>query len=295
MRADNSAEQQRRVGTAAGVGAYFCWGVFPLYFSRLKAIAPLELAAWRVVLTALTMWGVLAVRRDLAWWTTVRSSPRRLMYVAIAALLIGSNWLIYVWAIANEHVVDAAIGYFINPLLSVLLGVTLLGERLRRLQQFAIGLGACSVCVLTIAYGTVPWVALALAVTFAFYGLMKKRIALDGMQSLAGETLMVLPLGVIGLLWFGQDGFDLVSSGATTFVLGALVGFATALPLVLFGVAATRVPLTTIGLLQYTAPVLQLMCGAFILGEKVSGPRWLGISLVVAALACLAADLLRSE
>jgi chloramphenicol-sensitive protein RarD len=200
-----------------------------------------------------------------------------------------------VWAAANGHVVDSAIGYFINPLLSVLLGVVVLRESLRRLQKVALSLGAAAVAVLTIAYGNVPWVALSLAVTFAFYGLIKKQVGLDGMQSLAGETLVLFPVGLIALAVFSADGLDLFNDGAVTMSLGLLVGLVTAVPLVLFGVAAKRVPLSTIGLLQYTTPVMQLLCGALILGESVPVARWIGIGLVVIALVCLATDLLTAE
>ena len=164
------------------------WGLFPLYFHRLKEIRPLELACLRIVLTSLAVWVVLAIGRDRAWFRELLADPRRLALVALAGLMVTINWLIYVWAAASGHVVDAAIGYFINPLISVALGVFVLHERLRPAQKVALTFGGASVCVLTIAYGNVPWVALSLACSFGLYGFLKKTTGLDGVRALAAET-----------------------------------------------------------------------------------------------------------
>ena len=172
MRAPSS---DRRTGIIAGASAYLIWGLFPLYFHRLRDIPALELASLRIVLTSGSVWLVLLVRRDRSWFRDLVSDRHRLALVSLAGLMVTINWLIYVWAAANGHVVDAAIGYFINPLISVTLGVFVLHERLRRNQKIALAFGAASVGVLTVSYGTVPWVALSLASSFGLYGFLKKN------------------------------------------------------------------------------------------------------------------------
>ncbi len=287
-----NAAKRVQTGTIAGVAAYAIWGVFPLYFSRLKRVNAFELAGWRIVLTCLVMWVLLAVQRDVGWLREVVENRRRLGLVTLAGMLVTANWLIYVWAASHGHVVDAAIGYFINPLLSVALGVVVLREQLRTRQRAALALGAFAVVVLTFAYGRIPWVALSLAISFGLYGFCKKQAGLDGIRSLAGETLMMLPVGV-GLLVFlsFRGGLDITHLPPVTTTLTVLVGVVTAVPLVLFGVAAARIPLASIGLLQYLTPVMQLLCGVVVLGEHVTPARWVGIGLVCAALVILAADL----
>jgi chloramphenicol-sensitive protein RarD len=281
-----------QTGTIAGVAAYAIWGVFPLYFSRLKRISAFELAGWRIVLTCLVMWILLAVQRDIGWFGELLHDRRRLGLVTLAGMLVTTNWLIYVWAASHGHVVDAAIGYFINPLLSVLLGVVVLREHLRPRQRAALALGAFAVIVLTFAYGRIPWVALSLAISFGLYGFCKKQAGLDGIRSLAGETLMMIPLGIGLLAFFSlRGGLDIGRVPTVTTVLAVLVGVVTAIPLVLFGVAAARIPLASLGLLQYLTPVMQLLCGVVVLGEHVTPARWVGIALVCGALAILAADL----
>ena len=285
----------RRTGIIAGASAYLIWGLFPLYFHRLKSVRPVELACWRIVLTSLVVWIALGVQKDTGWFRDLLSDRRRLAQVALAGLMVTTNWLIYVWAAANGHVVDAAIGYFVNPLISVALGVFVLKERLRPAQKVALAFGVASVCVLTVAYGNVPWVALSLASSFGLYGYLKKTTGLDGVRALAAETFTMLPLGFVGLgvIALRADGLDIVHVSGSTTALTLMVGVITAVPLVLFGIAATRIPLALVGLLQYVTPVGQLMCGVLVLGEKVDTARWIGIALVVVALVTLATDLVR--
>jgi chloramphenicol-sensitive protein RarD len=286
---------QRRIGIVAGAGAYLIWGLFPLYYYRLRGISPLELACLRIVLTSALVWLALGLRRDLAWWRLLVAQRKRLINVAVAGLMITANWLIYVWAAANEHIVDAAIGYFINPLISVALGVFVLHEKLGSAQKIALGFGAAAVIVLTVAYGTVPWVALSLASTFALYGYLKKTTALTGAQALAAETLLMMPLGLAGIAWLAWQpaGLDVASAHSSTVALTVTVGMVTAVPLTMFGVAAVRIPLALLGLLQYITPVGQLLCAVVVLNERVTPARWFGISLVGVALVVLASDLIR--
>lgn len=290
MRAPSS---DRRTGIIAGASAYLIWGLFPLYFHRLREIPALELACLRIMLTSASVWLVLLVRRDRSWFAELLRDRDRLARVTLAGLMVTTNWLIYVWAATNGHVVDAAIGYFINPLVSVALGVFVLHERLRRNQKAALILGAVSVAVLAVGYGKIPWVALSLASSFGLYGFLKKTTGLDGVRALAAETFTMLPLGLIGLavLAFRPAGIAITSTSASTLTLALLVGIVTAVPLTMFGIAATRIPLAMLGLLQYLTPVGQLLCGVLVLNEHVNPTRWLGIALVLAALFILAVDL----
>lgn len=286
---------ERRTGIIAGASAYLIWGLFPLYFHRLREIPPFELACLRIVLTSASVWLVLLVQRDRSWFRDLLDDRMRLVKVALAGLMVTINWLVYVWAAANGRVVDAAIGYFINPLISVALGVFVLHERLRQTQKVAFGFGVASVGVLTIAYGTVPWVALTLACSFGLYGFLKKTTGLDGVRALAAETFTMLPIGIIGLAVVASrsSGLAIRTVSAATLTLTLAVGIITAVPLSLFGVAATRIPLALLGLLQYVTPVGQLLCGVLLLNEHVSTARWFGIALVGAALVTLAVDLIR--
>ena len=283
----------RRTGVIAGASAYLIWGLFPLYFHRLREIPAVELASLRIVLTSASVWLVLLVQRDRSWFAELLSDRHRLARVTLAGLMVTTNWLIYVWAAANSHVVDAAIGYFINPLVSVALGVFVLHERLRRNQKVALVFGAASVAVLAVGYGKIPWVALSLASSFGLYGFLKKTTGLDGVRALAAETFTMLPLGLIGLAVLARRpaGLAITSTSASTLALALVVGIITAVPLTMFGIAATRIPLAMLGLLQYLTPVGQLLCGVLVLHEDVSATRWLGIALVLVALVTLAVDL----
>lgn len=292
----NPTEQarQRKLGTIAGAAAYSTWGLFPLYFHHAPPASPLELLFHRMVWTLLFVSITLALLRSWNWTSSL--SVRLVARLAVAAAALSTNWGIYIWAVNNDHVVDAALGYFINPLVTVALGVVVLGERLRRLQRWAVGLGALSVAVLTVAYGKPPWISLSLAFSFAAYGYLKKTIALPALASLAVETATMVPVAVVGLTVIGLNGdstFTSAGAGHTTFMV--MAGIVTAGPLVLFGLAARRIPLSQLGLLQYCTPVLQMLCGVVAFGESVPVERWIGFAIVWMALACLLTDALRSN
>ena len=284
----------RRVGVAAGLGAYGLWGVFPLYFPLLEPAGGLEIVAHRVAWSLLFIALLLTVRRG---WSQVRATVadrRALLVLAVAAVLIAVNWLVYVYAVNSGHVVEASLGYFINPLVSVVLGVVVFRERLRRLQWVAVGIAVVAVLVLTVDYGHPPWISLALAVSFGVYGLMKKLVRVDAVPGLFVETAVVfLPaVAVIGLLTadgsaaFGHEGVGhgllLVSSG-----------LATAVPLLMFAAATSRVPLSTVGLLQYVTPLMQLSLGVFVFDEPMPPARLAGFAIVWLALAAFTVDTLR--
>jgi len=285
---------ERRVGVAAGLGAYLLWGVFPLYFPLLEPAGGLEIVAHRVAWSLLFIGLLLTVRRG---WDQVRSTiadRRALLVLAAAAVLIAVNWLVYVYAVNSGHVVEASLGYFINPLVSVLLGVVVFRERLRRLQWVAVAVAVLAVVVLTVDYGHPPWIALALAVSFGLYGLMKKVVRVEAAPGLFVETAVVFvpALVVMGLLESnGEAAFAHAGAGHAFLLVSS--GLATAVPLLLFAAATRRVPLSTVGLLQYVTPLMQLSIGVFVYGEPMPPARLVGFAIVWLALAVFTVDSLR--
>jgi chloramphenicol-sensitive protein RarD len=286
---------ERNRGLLAGTTAYAMWGLFPLYFHHTAPTSPFELLMWRMLLTMLVMMGVLAVRRDFGWLRRLRAEPALLGKVVLAALFLTANWGLYIWAINNNHVVEAALGYFINPLVTVALGVAVLHERLRSMQKAAVALGLVAVAVLTIDYGRLPWIALVLAFSFASYGYLKKQIDLTAFQSLSAETFVMLPVTAVGLSVMASRGMlTLTGHGAGHTTLVLMVGIVTAIPLTLFAVAARRIPLVMIGLLQYMAPIGQMLCGVLVFHERQPSSRWFGFAIVWGALVLLVTDAVRS-
>jgi chloramphenicol-sensitive protein RarD len=287
-----------RAGAAYGLLAYGLWGLFPLYFAALRPAGAWEILSHRVLWTLLLCSVILLARRDLRWLRLLRTEPRLALGVSVAALFIGANWVVYVAAVLADHTTEAALGYFLNPIVTVALGVFVLGERLRRLQWVAVGIGAVAGLYLSVAAGSVPLIALALAFSFGMYGLVKKKVgvSLQAMHSLAAETMVLGPVAAVLLV-------VLTVRGDTTFTghggwhtsLLVLAGVATAVPLLLFAAAARRVPLVTIGLLQFITPILQLLCGVLLLHEHMSAQRWLGFGIVWVALAVLTVDSLRAR
>jgi chloramphenicol-sensitive protein RarD len=291
--APDTRDADHRIGTLAGIAAYSLWGVFPLVFHLLRSVGPVEILIHRIVWSFVVVVVLLAIRRQRHWLREVRSEPRALGRLTLAAALIATNWLVYIWAVNSDHVVEAALGYYVNPLISVALGVAVLGERLRRLQVVALAFGAGAVAVLTVAYGRVPWIALVLACSFGGYGFLKKAVPVGAMTSLAVETLVLLPAalaGLVALLVTGEAAFLHGSVGRDLLLVG--LGVVTAVPLLLFGTAARRIPLSLVGLLQYLTPTLQLLCGVAVFHEPMPPERLAGFVLVWIALAVLAVDAL---
>ena len=284
----------RRPGLAFGLGASALWGLFPLYFPLLEPAGGLEIVAHRVVWSLLVVALLLTVRRG---WAQVRSTiadRRALLVLAAAAVLIAVNWLVYVYAVNSGHVVEASLGYFINPLVSVVLGVVVFRERLRRLQWVAVGIAVLAVVVLTVDYGRPPWIALTLATSFGLYGLMKKLVRVEAAPGLFVETAVVFvpALAVIGFLERSGDAAFAHAGVGHAFLLVSS-GLATAVPLLLFAAATRRVPLSTVGLLQYVTPLMQLSIGVFLYGEPMPAPRLAGFAIVWLALAVFTADSVR--
>ncbi|MCK7623661.1 EamA family transporter RarD [Streptomyces sp. RS10V-4] len=285
----------QRTGLAYGLAAYTMWGLLPLYWHLLDATAPAEILAHRMLWSLPVALVILAVLRRWGWIRPLLRQPRRLALVLVCALVISLNWFLYIWAVNAGHVLEASLGYFINPLVSIAFGVLVLRERLRPLQWAAVGVGAAAVVVMTAAYGRMPWIALGLALSFATYGLVKKGIKLDGIEGFSAETaLQALPaLGY--LVYLGVRGESAFATGGPgQAVLLAACGVATAVPLICFGVSAVRLPLTTIGMLQYLAPTFQFLLGLTVFHERMPAERWAGFALVWAALAVLTWDALRT-
>ncbi|KAA1419480.1 EamA family transporter RarD [Nocardioides humilatus] len=282
---------ESRRGLLFGVAAYGLWGVFPLYFPLLEPSGPVEILANRIVWSALVMaLLVVALRRRAALAALLRDR-RTTLLLMLAAATITANWGTYIYAVNSSRVVETSLGYFINPLVTMLMGVLILGERLRSVQWTALGIGFVAVAVLTWDYGRPPWVALVLACSFGTYGLAKKQASVGAIESLALETSLIAPFALGYLAWLGSSGgAHFGSEGVGHVVLLMTSGVVTAIPLLLFGGAATRLPMVTLGLLQYLAPVLQLALAITILDEHMGTGRWIGFSLVWLALAVFTWD-----
>ncbi|REK87242.1 EamA family transporter RarD [Streptomyces inhibens] len=285
----------QRAGLAYGFAAYTMWGLLPLYWHLLGAATPSEILAHRMVWSLPVAVAILAVLRRWAWIGPLLRQPKRLGLILVCAVVISTNWFLYIWAVNAGHVLEASLGYFINPLVSIAFGVLVLRERLRPLQWTAVAVGTLAVLVMTVAYGKVPWIALGLAFSFATYGLIKKGIKLDGIEGFSAETAMqVLPaLGF--LIYLGVHGeSSFTTGGVGQALLLSACGIATAIPLICFGASAVRLPLTTIGMMQYLAPTFQFVLGLTVFHEAMPPERWAGFALVWVALAVLTWDALRT-
>jgi chloramphenicol-sensitive protein RarD len=283
-----------RKGYLAGIVAYGLWGFFPLYFTLLRPAGPVEILAHRVIWSAVFVALLLTAVRSWRRIGALLRQPRTLAVVTLAAALIAVNWGTYIYGVNSSRVVETSLGYFITPLISVAFGLAIFGERLRPAQWLALGVGTVAVAVLTVNYGRLPWIALVLAVSFASYGLVKKRLGLPPADGLFVESA-ALALPALGYLaWLtaaGRSTFTGVSAGHTVLLVAA--GAVTAVPLLLFAAAANRVPMTGLGTLQYIAPILQFFVGVVIEREPLPAPRLLGFALVWLALVVFTWDGLR--
>jgi chloramphenicol-sensitive protein RarD len=285
---------ESRRGFLLGIAAYVLWGLFPLYWPLLEPAGAFEILAHRVVWSLVVMGVLVLALGHGAAFRAVVTDRRVTRLLTLAACLITVNWATYIWSVDNGHVVESALGYFINPLVTVLMGVLILGERLRSWQWVAMGVALLAVVVLSVDYGRLPWVALVLAGSFGSYGLCKKKANAPAIESLTFETLVIGPFALAYVVWLTTRGeSNLTSHGAGHLLLFLSTGVITAVPLICFGGAAIRVPLTTLGLLQYLAPILQFALGVAYFHEDMPTGRWLGFGLVWVALVILTADSLR--
>lgn len=298
MSPHHSTHAHTRSGLFYGIACYALWGAFPLYFMQMEFASALEIVAHRVIWSLPVCLILLALTRRLSEFTAVLRNPRQLGALTVAALLIAGNWLSYVYAIGIGQVLQAALGYFITPLLSIALGVVVLKERLRPLQWAAVGIGLLAIGVIATGHGDMPWLALALALTFSLYGLSKKSVgrSVRPISSLSVETLVLAPLALGALVWLACRGEShFTSHGSASVLLLMSTGIATSIPLIAFGAAARGLSLTTLGLLQYISPILQFIVAVAVAHETMSDARWAGFVLIWLALCLATFDALRAQ
>jgi chloramphenicol-sensitive protein RarD len=282
------------VGLAFAVAAYGLWGFLPIFFVLLAPTGAVEIVAWRIVLSLVFCAFLLTVTRGWRALATILRDTRTTLIMGLAGVFVLVNWLVYVFATLTGHVVEASLGYFINPILTVLLGVFVLRERLRPLQWVSIGISVIAVLVLAINYGSFPWIAIVLAFSFGFYGLIKKQVGgrVDAVSGLALEAAWLTPLAIAALIAVGvTTGLTIGTISLTHTLLLLSAGAVTAIPLLFFAAAARRLPLTYMGLTQYLAPIIQFIIGIVVLHEEMPAARWIGFSLVWVALIVLTIDM----
>ena len=284
-----------KVGLILGVGAYVLWGAFPLYWPLLEPANPLEIVSHRAVWTLIFCFLVLAATKALKSTLATLKRPKVAAKLFATSMLISINWLVYIWATNTGHVVEASLGYYINPLISICFGVVLLKETMRKLQWVAVGIAFSGVLVLTLDYGRLPWIALVLAISWGSYGIIKKQLGLGALEGLAIET-MLSALPYLGyLIYMGNQGTGQFGNKPSLTILLMSAGAVTAIPLLMFNGAATRLPFTTIGLLQYITPTLQFSVGVWVYQEDMPTARWIGFIIIWIALTTLAIDLIKSS
>jgi chloramphenicol-sensitive protein RarD len=285
---------ESRRGFLLGLAAYSMWGLFPLYWPLLKPAGAIEILSHRIFWSLVVVAALIAITGRASSLRHLLRSARERNLLTFAALIISVNWGVYIWGVNNGHVVETSLGYFINPLVTLLLGVVLLGERLRPVQWAAMGLAGVAVLILTLDYGRPPWISLVLAFSFGTYGLLKKKAHVGAIESLTVETLILGPVAFVYLAFLGGVGdASYLDGDSGHLMLLAMSGFVTAIPLLFFGAAATRVSMTTLGLQQYLAPTIQLALGVLVLGEQMPTVRWIGFAIVWVALAIFTTDSIR--
>ena len=286
-----------RSGILSAALAFLCWGLFPIYFHAIGEVPPMQILAHRVLWSLAFLLIVLGWRRQWKWLAIVRQ-PRVFWSFAASALLLSANWLVYIWAVKNGHVIEASLGYFINPLVNIMFGYLLLKERMRTVQWAAIALAALGVCWLTWQSGTVPWIALFLAASFGGYGLLRKTAALGALEGLSFETMVLFPFAAGYIAWLTLNGANAFVNAPldTTRLLLVAAGPITAIPLLLFASGARKIPLSILGLLQYLSPTIQFALGVWLFHEAFESDRMVGFAMIWTALALYAGEgLLRSR
>jgi len=285
---------REKLGLLYGLGAYVLWGLFPLYWPLLKPATSPEIVSHRAVWTMVFCFIILAITKSLKSTLATFKRPKVAAKLFTASILVSINWLIYIWATNNGHVVEASLGYYINPLIAIAFGIILLKERMRPLQWVSVSVATIGVLVLTIDYGRLPWVAFGVALSWGTYGLIKKQLNLGAVEGLAIETLIAFIPYCAYLVFLGSTGEGQFGQGVSVTILLISAGAVTAIPLLLFNASTTRLPLTTIGLLQYITPTLTFIIGVWVNHEVMSTARWVGFFIIWIALFALAYDLVRS-
>ena len=296
MQAEKEKRSEHSIGLINGFIAYIIWGAVVLYWPYLAPAQPLEILAHRVLWSLLFVAVILIYQKRIVSLRVVLKNPRLMKLLTMASLLIGFNWGLFIWATMNDHVLDSSLGYYITPLLNVALGVFFFKEKLRRMQWIAIGIAAFAVLFITIALGVLPWVALSLATSFAVYGYVKKLANVEALESLMIETLILTPVAIGYLIWLQfNGGSTFLAYGLDHTLWMASSGIVTAIPLLAFGVAITRLPLTTIGMLQYIGPTVQFFVGIWVMQEPMPQERFIGFAITWVALVILTVDALRNR
>ncbi|HEY6917555.1 MAG TPA: EamA family transporter RarD [Allosphingosinicella sp.] len=287
------AQHRTRSGILLGLGAYTMWGFLPAYFKLLTQVGPFELVAHRILWSLIFLAGLLTVWKKWAMLGAAIRTPRVVAILAATAGLIGINWLVYIWAVVNGHVLEGSLGYYLNPLVNILLGVVLLKERLTRPQTIAVGLAGIGVAILALGAGSGLWISLTLAFSFALYGFLRKVAPVEAVEGLSIETLILTPLAFAWVMILESRGTSGLGMGTGTVLLLILSGAVTAIPLLLFTAAAKRLPYSTLGFLQYIAPSIQFLLAVLVYGEHLTPSHMLCFGLIWAALVIFAADGIR--
>ncbi|AIV04059.1 chloramphenical resistance permease RarD [Vibrio harveyi] len=289
-------QQRSRQGVLLAIGAYTMWGIAPIYFKSIAEVSPLEILSHRVIWSFFLLAALLHFGRH---WRSVRNiikNKTKMMFLVSTAILVGANWLIFIWAVNSNHMLDASLGYYINPLINVLLGMVFLGERLRKLQWFAVVLAACGVLVQLIVFGSVPVVAIALAMSFGFYGLLRKKVSVEAQTGLFIETLVMLPAAAIYLLFIASSPTsNMLDNPMQLNTLLIAAGVITTLPLLCFTGAATRLKLSTLGFFQYIGPSLMFLLAVLIYGEPFTSDKAITFAFIWGALVVFSFDGLRNN
>jgi len=284
----------RSLGLLFGVSAYTLWGLFPIYWPLLKPANPLEIVSHRAVWTLVFCFIILALTKTLKSTLSLLKHPKIVAGLFLSSILISINWIIYIYAANNEHVIEASLGYYINPIVVIATGVIVLKEKMRPLQWLAVGIATLGVAVLTIDYGRLPWIALGLAFSWGSYGLVKKQLGLGALEGLSIETLLSSGFYLGYLIWLGNSGEGHFTYSLTLTLLLIGGGGVTAIPLLLFNGSTNRLPLTLVGLLQYITPTIQFCIGVWYYHEDMPTARWVGFLIIWVALMSLAIDLIKS-
>jgi chloramphenicol-sensitive protein RarD len=272
-------------GILAGIGAYTLWGLFPIYWRMLEKDPAIEILAHRMVWSLVFIAGILTIQREWGWLKQAMHNRKTVAIYAVAAILLSLNWYIYIWAVNAGYVVEASLGYFINPLVNFLLGVIFLGEKLRRGQIVAVVLAGLGVVYLTVSYGALPWISLALASSFGAYGLIKKTATLESMHGFSLETIVLFLPALAYLIYRDASAVGaFIHQGVVVTILLILAGPVTSIPLLLFGYAARRIPLSMLGFIQYIAPTMQFLLGVFVYFEPFPQARLVGFCIIWLAL-----------
>ena len=279
-----------QVGVICAIAAYSMWGIAPVYFKQLIVLPAAEILMHRVIWSALLLIGLIAALKQWPKVIAAFNNKRVMQILFVAGLLLGANWLLFIWAINNDHILDASLGYYINPLINIFLGRLFLGERLRTLQRVAVGLAVVGVAVLVFSYGHVPWIALVLAGSFSVYGLLRKQVAVDSLPGLFIETLMLSPFAIVYWIFFGSQYSNLFNNDTSLNLLILAAGIVTTAPLLCFTAAARRIMYSTLGFFQYIGPTLMFVLAVYLYGEPLEEARLVTFGFVWFALLLFSAD-----